>query len=126
MIRHGKHSPEIIARLTDKAELPAYLSELARLEVSFFQLNQKLAEIPQDVKELTVNPTLQLLPMRWGDLTDLLPSHKSAALDAPPELRDCMVLLWRIPRTDDVQVREASDEVLLVLKMIVEKIDRPG
>ncbi len=96
------------------------------MEAALFQLNQHLAAIPQDVKELTVNPTLQLLPMRWGNLTDLLPLHKSAASDAPPELRDCMVLLWRIPRTDDVQAREASDEVLLVLKMIVEKIDRPG
>ena len=118
-----KTFPEVVSRLTDKAKLPAYLSELARLEYSLFQLDQKLAAIPQEVKKICVNPTLQLLSMSQDNLTHLLPSHKNAASDAYPKPRENIVLLWRNPRTDNVCVREADDEELLALKMIVENID---
>ena len=113
--------PNILERYGDALGLPAFLPELALLELTVHQVRSGDTHLPDGVDKLGVNPTLQLLQVSWKNLASIL----GGAEDPPakPEPGEQFVLVWRDQETGHVRTRAASDEDLLVLKMVVEEID---
>ncbi len=113
--------PTILERHRDKWGLPGFLPELALLELTIQKAKSEETDTAVKVDDLGVNPTLQLLQVSWKHL----PSILSAAEDAyaKPEPGEEFILVWRDPDTGRVRTRSASNEDLLVLKMVVENID---
>ena len=101
---------------------PRYLSDLARLELAFYQVRQKKPPLPGMVERLTLNPSLQLLQSSWGGLPLLLGEDGTNA-GPEPFPRQEAVLVWVDMETGTSFVRTAGPEELLVLKMACEEID---
>jgi selenobiotic family peptide radical SAM maturase len=101
--------------------LPGYLSELALLEwtINCVRTAERVSALP--VNQFTVNPCLTLLHLSWKNLPYLLTAHDATA--PAPKSDEEYVIVWRHPRTEEVLVRHASEEDLLVLKMVAEEID---
>jgi selenobiotic family peptide radical SAM maturase len=105
-----------------KLGLPEFLPELARLELIINKVVDENTTIPPDVDRWDVNPTVHLLDLTWKNLHLLINPDDSSSSKAP-EPGGERVLVWRHPTTGDVIVNPATDEELLVLKMIFEGID---
>lgn len=114
--------PNSLTLQKDALRLPEFLGELARLEWSLHRMITSEFNIPEEVNHLTINPTIQLLQLSWKNLLLLLNS-KGDTLLARPQPGMEIVLVWCDPKTGEVKVCAASDENLLVLKMVVEGID---
>ena len=97
---------------------PEYSEELERLRHAFEMLHGLASTLPDTVPAHTVNPTLMVMELSWKGLTALL---QGDAAEDPVRDRE-RVLLWLHPGTHDSHARPATDEDLLVLKMIVEGI----
>jgi selenobiotic family peptide radical SAM maturase len=107
------HSPQ--------EEIPGFLSDLARIEEACYSSSEKKESIPRDVDQTIVNPTIQIIELSWKDLTGFLnPDHDLTAIH-PVRLGE-RILLWYNPLTNSVCARPATDEDILILKMVVEGI----
>ena len=113
--------PAILELHKDKLKLPAFLPELALLELTIHKVRSGGADFPSKVDELGVNPTLQLLQVSWKKLPSIFNAAEGPS--AKPEPGEEFVLVWRDPDTGHVRTRTASDEDLLVLKIVVEEVD---
>ena len=112
--------PDIFQSMGSVFDVPAYLSDLARLEWESNRIKNSRTPPPQDLESATVNPFLALLPVEWKNL----PSLMNGCLDKElPEPARVHVLIWRHPETGDLHIREAEEIDLLALKITVEKID---
>ena len=114
--------PDELALQMGDSGLPDFLPDLARLEWAVHTVKNGEIEIPVAVEQLGVNPTVQLLQLSWKNLCSILNSDG----DPPytnPEPGEEFVLIWLDPKTLRVKTQPASDEDLLVLKMVVEGID---
>lgn len=118
----AKTFPDTLTPLIDDLHLPGYLADLARLERAVFQVTAGDRDLPSQVEELSVNPALQLLHLSWKHLTSHF-QHRGGA--TPPDPGEEYVLVWQDPKAENLRVAVASDEDLLVLKMVVEEIE-PG
>jgi selenobiotic family peptide radical SAM maturase len=113
--------PEILDKHVQTAGLPRYLPDLARLEITVFAA--KNAEIIASPESGTteINPSVQLFSTSWPLIVPIFNGE-----DAPdgliPEGGERLILVWKRSGADLVQVREATDEDLLVLKMVAEGI----
>ena len=97
---------------------PAYSDELERLRQASEMMRGLASSLPGTVQACTVNPTLMVMEMAWTGLAALL---QDEAEQEPVRGRE-RVLLWLHPDTRASHMRPATDEDLLVLKMIVENI----
>ncbi|MGD2124684.1 MAG: thio(seleno)oxazole modification radical SAM maturase SbtM [Desulfobacteraceae bacterium] len=114
--------PKTLALHLGDLGLPDFLPELARLELTFHAVTAKVVDTPPEFSELIVNPTLQLLQLSFKNLASIpCPGGKKRRLK--PEPGEEWVLLWRDPQTGMGKMQPATDEDLLVLKMVVEGID---
>ncbi len=111
----------ILERQRAQMGLPAFLPELALLELTIHKAKGEKSKILSQVQKLRVNPDLQLLKVSWKNLPSLLHAHEGHS--ETPERGEAFVLVWREPDTGHVRTRNASDEDLLVLKMIVENVN---
>jgi selenobiotic family peptide radical SAM maturase len=114
--------PDELALQMGDLGLPDFLPELARLEWAVHTVKNGDIEIPREVDRLGINPTVQLLQLAWKNLCSILNSGG----DSPspnPEPGEEFVLVWVESKTRQVKTQPASDEDLLVLKMVVEEID---
>jgi len=113
--------PDILKRHRATLALPAFLPELALLESTIHKVRSQAKDITEEVQELGVNPTLQLLQVSWKHLPSIV--HGDEKPSAKPEPGEAFIVVWRDPDTGHVRTRPASDEDLLVLKLVVEEID---
>ncbi|MGA1794423.1 MAG: thio(seleno)oxazole modification radical SAM maturase SbtM [bacterium] len=105
-----------------KLGVPEFLSELARLELVINEAADENRAIPPEVDHPDVNPTVHLLDLTWRNLYLFVsPEHGPSSI--APEPGDERILVWRHPKTGDVMVNPATDQELLVLKMIFEGIE---
>ena len=111
--------PEVLSRCRGNG-IPPFLPELARLEMTVDLASRDAAAVPHEVDALRVNPALRLLELSWKGLPALLDHRESQ--QPSPERGNELVLLWPHPETGKTNVRPASSEDLLVLKMAVEGI----
>lgn len=118
----AKIEPESLPQLLQSIKsvaLPSYLTDLARLEWALYQISKSSIAIPTQA-ELTINPSLVLLPLSHKNLFELING------DAPESdvetAEDVHGLLWRYPSIDEIRYREADDDDLLALKLVLEEI----
>ncbi|MBN1841920.1 MAG: selenobiotic family peptide radical SAM maturase [Deltaproteobacteria bacterium] len=114
--------PTTVSLQQGDARVPGFLAELARLEWILYKLSTEQDDIPRQTEEIVVNPTLQLLQLAWKHLPFLLKGKKRLT-PKEPEPGEEYVLVWRDPETRKVKTQVATDEDLLVLKVVVEGID---
>lgn len=113
---------QYISDVQGKINVPEYLADTALLEFNYQKLRRNPGRNPQSVGTMMVNPDLHLIPSQWRNLSFLFNSEDTLR-QAAPEKKDCHVLVWRHPATGKVLCREAFDEDLLALKLIVDAID---
>lgn len=115
--------PDIIAELSQQPGIPPFLPDLARLEQARHAA-LSAASLPciEPSGCLELNPTVQLIPVSWGNLPLLFHTDSLPPGTFLPKEEHEMVIIWRDPRAGDVQVRTASAEDLLALKAVVEGI----
>jgi selenobiotic family peptide radical SAM maturase len=97
---------------------PEYAGDLERLRQAFEMMGGLASKLPGAVPAVTVNPTLMVMETAWAGLTGLLKGETAQE----PVRRHERVLLWLHPDTRAPHARPATDEDLLVLKMVVEQI----
>ena len=112
----------LIALQRDELDLPEYLDELARLEWAIDKATDAANQVPSEVDQRVLNPSLQLLQLSWKHLCSLSNGTGDAEVP-PPKQGEELVLVWWDPFNHMPKVRPASDEDLLVLKIIVEGMD---
>ncbi len=95
-----------------------WLAELAAIERSCHRLRTDPPELPGEVTERIINPSLEILPVHWQGLVDLLTGQ-----EATPRPGDGFVLVYIHPDGSEVRFHEASGYDLLALKLISEGID---
>lgn len=103
-----------------RIDAPGFLCDLARLEWHILKIREQEIAVPGHLNVMTLNPSLELIEYGWKKLTDCL----DPASPGVPEPGIEFVMVWKHPKKGDVRAVAASAEDLLVLKMIVEKIDR--
>jgi selenobiotic family peptide radical SAM maturase len=101
--------------------LPDFLPEFARMELAFHKVSKYKIEIPEELDHYTINPSVQLLQLSWKNLYLVLKQSENTS-SGKPEPGEEYVLVWQNPKTKLAEVQEASEEDLLSLKMIAEKI----
>jgi selenobiotic family peptide radical SAM maturase len=101
--------------------VPPYVSDLARLEWAVHTLAEGEKDLPAPVDRIIVNPSVRLTELSWKNLTHLLDPGSCPSCPAPEAGKE-RALVWRDPVSGKVRVRPATDEDLLVLKMIMEDI----
>jgi selenobiotic family peptide radical SAM maturase len=111
---------EVIGSYEHHAHIPEFLPELARLEWSVSQAKERSLTIPAGQEAVTINPTLVLHESQWKNLANDVGSPSTGE----PEPGKENILIWKHPEDGEVQIKAASPEDLLVLKMISENIDR--
>jgi selenobiotic family peptide radical SAM maturase len=113
--------PDQLALRMDGAAIPAFMPELARLEWKLNSLVSINGAMAQAIEHLSVNPTVELLALSWKNLPPIF-NLQSDQLAATPEPGEELVFIWRHPLTGAAVVQAASEEDLLVLKMMIEGI----
>ena len=117
----AEHSLSSVLLEIGKNTLPAFLSELARLEEIANTVEIGKASLPKAVSQPLVNPTIQIMELSWKNLVPHLHPDQNIPAVHPIQAHE-RVLLWYDPFKDRVSARPVSDEDLLVLKMVVEGI----
>jgi selenobiotic family peptide radical SAM maturase len=99
-----------------------FLPDLARLEEAV--VRARTAETPSysNLTQLTVNPSLQLIHLTWKNLANLVKTGMDPQ-SSRPEPGDEWVLVWRHPETNEIEIRPATDQDLLALKLVAEDMD---
>ncbi len=113
--------PEILEQMAGEVAMPGFLPDLARLESVFQNAFHQEIDISEENTSPALNPTVQLLEFFWNGLVSVL-LHQDGDLPQPEKGRQ-FVLVWVHTGTKEVRMRPASDEDLLLLKMVVEVID---
>jgi len=111
--------PEAIAALTASLGLPGYTADLVRLEWLCHRTKTDTTDAAVPVAELTVNPSVTLLPLTWKNLASFFDAQ--ADRDQPYEA-PTHVMTWRHPHSGRLFCREALENDLLALKIAVEQI----
>ena len=112
--------PRRLAGKTSSGSIPPYLSDLAALEWAVHATGAKTRAATPEAEETILNPTLSLVTVRWKHLADLLESGGKSARE--PEAGEEHVLVREMPLTGKICLSAATEEDLLVLKMVGERI----
>jgi len=100
--------------------IPKFLSDLALLEETILFVKNNAGSIPAEVDRPGINPTLQIIEVPWKNLTVFLDPGQRGFI--PPVRTDERILVYYNHPAGGVITRPATDEDLLVLKMVVEHI----
>jgi selenobiotic family peptide radical SAM maturase len=128
-LRISSQEPEAIVSRTFSAALkrnkgdfiPRFLPDLARLEEIYASVEKSKGLLAKEVDLPSVNPTIQILELSWSNLTSFLDRHLTFS-DIHPVQKGERVVLWYHSLSGRVMARPATDEDLLILKMVVEGI----
>ncbi len=113
--------PEKLQSLKKDKLIADYLPQLAKLELAFFNTAQKAFQKPADNPAYLINNTLEILKSEWhlAHLFNDNALNPVARLKAEEE----WVLVWQSPRTKKVNLKAATSEELMVLKILADDID---
>lgn len=109
-----------LSALAERAAIPGYLPDLARVERAFYE---QLASPPEPTAGMTpdaiaINPTLRLFEVGWQSLLQMLDGDP---VDPAPGAQ--VLLFWRAPLDGAPCQSAASPEELLALKIVAEQHD---
>jgi selenobiotic family peptide radical SAM maturase len=117
----NKKSPQHLFEQTGGFRRSELLSDLARLEQIVRTISHNNLKIPQEVSQISINPTVNLIKLSQKNLTFLFNSDGQTTPPAP-ERQDEFVIVWKDPNSGMTKIKAASDENLLALKIVAEKI----
>ncbi|MCE5311587.1 MAG: selenobiotic family peptide radical SAM maturase [Nitrospiraceae bacterium] len=103
---------------------PGYAPDLAAIELAVYRSRNAsffASENSSQTKKFSLNPTLNLVPVAWRNLPLLLSDAREDCV--PPEEKAGFVVTYQNPATGDIAVEDASDDLLLALKIVVEELD---
>ena len=127
----GKPSPESFIQFLNVSEpapekqlkaIVPYVYDLACIEQAIFKLSNTEASDLSPRESVFVNPDLMLLPVSWRHLPDAMIGYGNKP-PQKPEPKQGYVLIWRDPVNCHLMCRDATDDDLLALKLVVEEID---
>jgi len=98
-----------------------FLSGLACIELARYQVGSAAPPFI-DRDALTLNQTLQIIPLLWKNLVPLLTSSKSRDLARVVPGHET-ILVWQSPLTGKVQTVAADSGDLLAIKLVVEGVN---
>jgi selenobiotic family peptide radical SAM maturase len=104
---------------TAELQLEEYLGELARLELFVYNLKLNDIHLEQYTDKLSMNHSIRLVENTWKNLSYQV---GEGPFTPEPEKGPESVLVWVHPISGLVRVRPATDEDLLVLKMVLEEL----
>lgn len=110
---------EVLHSLPDASCAPPFLADLARVEWTYNQLTQKTTSFSQHITARCINPTLELIDVKWSHLADLLNGKQTE-----PAAQEGLVAFFRPQQGADVQVISPTGHELLALKIAAENLDR--
>lgn len=113
--------PDKLILHSEELGLPGFLPELARMELAVHKVSTDKIELPEELDQHTINPTVHLLQLSWKNLPLILEHNRKTSSDEPEPAEE-FVLVWKNPKTKETEVRKASEEDILSLKMIAEGI----
>jgi len=102
--------------------MPKFLPDLARLESAIDDIRASEDRIPNDIREICLNPTVRLIDLFWTNLLPLL-TRGEKETHGDPEPGKELVVVWKNPREQRVKYRVASQGDLLAMKIVEEKIE---
>jgi len=102
-------------------EISPFLPGLARLELANYDVNSNSSTLSV-TDALTLNPTLQIIPVAWKNLVSLLTRYKNRD-PARVKPGEELILVWKNPATGKVITQTAENSDLLAIKLIVEGLD---
>ena len=117
----AKTVPLRLAQDGTSQRVPPYLADLAALEWAVHSVRTEGWAATSKAEETVLNPTLSLVAARWTNLPDLLEKCGRGAREPEPGTEH--VLVWNMPETGEICLQAATQEDLLVLKMVEERID---
>ncbi len=100
---------------------PEWLPDLARLELACHRTMNIALPQADELHDLTVNPSLQLLPVAWRHLLTLLTYAKKHQMERV-EPGEELILVWCDPSNKNLRFESALPDHLLALKMVSEQI----
>jgi selenobiotic family peptide radical SAM maturase len=110
--------PEFLGHHDEWRDDRPWLAELAAIERACHHLRVDHPELPGTVQQRIINPSLEMIPVQWQGLVELLTGQ-----DAEPVRGEGVVLVYLRPDGSEVRFHEASGHDLLALKLISEGID---
>lgn len=118
ILEKDQHLSELLKHHPELCDSYPFLPDLARIEESKHRLMTSPPAVPDCVAQRTVNPALELIPVKWLNLPDFFGNR----LIKPTPGEDYVLVLAK-PGTNHVEIRKASAEDLLALKIVVEGIN---
>ena len=115
--------PDELICLKETHDLPDYICDLARIELAAHLLKETPAPAWSNVKSITVNPTLTLIPVSYRNLIALITEDDAKQEIIGDDVAETHAIIWRTPETNRIQIQEADTLDLLALKIAVEAID---
>lgn len=112
--------PVVLNNLGEPGILP-FLPGLAQIELAGFQV-RTADPIPDTADKTMLNPTLQILPVAWTNLVNLLTRSRVRDL-ARVKPGNEYILVWREPADGCVRMQAAESCDLLAIKIIIEELD---
>lgn len=114
--------PGRLTSLKSKLGLPDFIDDLARIEWILHQ-TATAPPLPEALPaKTTVNTGLNLVPVAFRGLPELLKSGNNNNFH-PPEPQKSHVIIWRHPKNGEINIQDAEKSDLLALKIIIEDID---
>ena len=120
----GPRPDRLPARLNRWAEslgLPPWAGDLARIELAKRRCGRAALPEPASLASPTVNPSLQIVECGWSGLAGMFADHPAPLSSLRP--RPEWVLVWKRPGRPSCEIRPASREELLSLKIRAEDRD---
>ena len=115
--------PDTLTTIKRKLDLPAFIDDLARLELAACQVKETRETSMGPVSSLSINPALSLVPVPWRNLAGLAAEPCAGERPLPVKSSTVHVILWIHPVTNAFHIREAIDADLLAIKIVVEELD---
>ncbi len=112
----------LLAEAAETFELPAYLSELARLEYLLWETRSKKGAFQSSNSDPAINPTLVLTESLWEGIPALLSEGAIDQSKAPVPGKE-LVMIWLDPESGRAAIQAAGNDDLLALKIVAENLD---
>jgi len=126
LVSRSKSSEQFLNNIQkeiDHGTCPPFVRELAAIEAELLRLKYDLQEIDPYPDERSINPDLKIFKNSWTHLLDFCDGTKKPRR---PEKVDEQVMIWPVPGTSKPAAKIVTDEDLLVLKIILERLNSAG
>ena len=110
--------PEFLGNNSDLYTDHPFLPDLAAVERARYRVEISTAPPVDNPEQRVINPFLELVPVRWENLIDILLDQNTI-----PRQGEDNILVFKKPGTEGVQIMPANGHDLLALKLVSEDID---